>query len=150
MKRFLSVLLVMVIVLPCFAGKAKKPKKSKKASKPKNELTESVTDVDEVYESDDVFFDDTEIITREQIDSMFSIADQLNADMHEAIENGSNEDLDYFFVKLKENDCEKLISEYGDMDTQSTLVKEFIKRGLIFKIIPKFLFKKVGNIFGFR
>ena len=28
--------------------------------------------------------------------------------------------------------------------------KEFIKRGLIFKIVPTFLFKKVVNIFGFR
>lgn len=62
----------------------------------------------------------------------------------------SDEDLDYLFFKLKENDCEELISQYGDMDTQSTLVKEFIKRGLIFKIIPTFLFKKVINIFGFR
>ena len=62
----------------------------------------------------------------------------------------NNEDLDYLFLKLKENHCENLISTYGDMDTQSTLVKEFIKRGLIFKIIPSFLFKKVINIFGFR
>lgn len=62
----------------------------------------------------------------------------------------SDEDLDYLFSKLRENDCERLISEYGDMDTQSGLVKEFIKRGLIFKIIPTFLFKKVINIFGFR
>lgn len=62
----------------------------------------------------------------------------------------SDEDLDYLFLKLKENDCEKLISQYGDMDSQSKLVKEFIKRGLIFKIIPTFLFKKVVKIFGFR
>ena len=62
----------------------------------------------------------------------------------------SDEDLDYLFLKLRENDCEQLISEYGDMDTQSKLVKEFIKRGLIFKIMPTFLFKKVANIFGFR
>ena len=60
----------------------------------------------------------------------------------------SDEDLDYLFSKLRENDCEKLISEYGDMDTQSKLVKEFIKRGLIFKIMPTFLFRKVTDIFG--
>lgn len=62
----------------------------------------------------------------------------------------SDDDLDYLFLKLKETDCEKLISQYGDMDSQSKLVKEFIKRGLIFKIIPTFLFKKVVKIFGFR
>ena len=62
----------------------------------------------------------------------------------------SNKDIDYLFSKLEENDGENLISRYGDMDTQSKLVKEFIKRGLIFKIVPAFLFKKVINIFGFR
>jgi len=62
----------------------------------------------------------------------------------------SDDDLDYFFMKLRQNECEKIISEYGDMDKQSTLVKEFIKRGLIFKIMPTFLFKKIINIFGFR
>lgn len=62
----------------------------------------------------------------------------------------TNDDIDYLFFKLKENDGEYLISKYGDMDTQSVLVKEFIKRGLLFKIIPSFLFKKVGKIFGFR
>ena len=62
----------------------------------------------------------------------------------------NDKDLDYLFAKLRENDCESIISEYGDMDNQSVLVKEFIKRGLIFKIIPAFLFKKVVNIFGFR
>ena len=61
-----------------------------------------------------------------------------------------DDDLDHLFLKLRENDCEKLICEYGDMDTQSKLVKEFIKRGLIFKIVPTFLFKKVTKIFGFR
>ena len=62
----------------------------------------------------------------------------------------SDNDIDYLFLKLKENNGEEIISQYGDMDTQSKLVKEFIKRGLIFKIVPTFLFKKVINIFGFR
>ena len=69
--------------------------------------------------------------------------------VHKTLNMLSNDDLDYLFIKLKENDCEELISNYGDMDNQSVLIKEFIKRGLIFKIIPKFLFKKVTNIFGF-
>ena len=62
----------------------------------------------------------------------------------------SDDDLDYFFLKLRENDGEAIVSQYGDMDTQSTLVKEVIKRGLIFKIVPSFLFKKVFKIFGLR
>ena len=61
----------------------------------------------------------------------------------------SDDDLDHLFYKLKKNDGERLISEYGDMDTQSKLVKEFIKRGLILKIVPTFLLKKVIKIFGF-
>ena len=62
----------------------------------------------------------------------------------------SNDDINYLFLKLKENNCEKLISDFGDMDTQSTLVKEFIKKGLLFKFVPNFLFKKVTKIFNFR
>lgn len=62
----------------------------------------------------------------------------------------SNDDLDYFFNKLKENDCENLISQYGDMDKQSILIKEFIKRGLIFKVIPNFFIKIVSKIFGIK
>ena len=58
------------------------------------------------------------------------------------------DDFDYLLLKLKENDCEKIISEFGDIDEQSVLVKEFIKRGLIFKIVPTFLFKKIGKILG--
>ena len=72
MKKSLIVLLMFVIALPCFAVKAKK---SKKTSKAKIEVTE------------DVISDDTEIITREQIDTMFSLANQLNADMQTAIED---------------------------------------------------------------
>ena len=72
MKKSLIVLLMFVIALPCFAAKAKK---SKKTSKAKIEVIE------------DVISDDTEIITREQIDTMFSLANQLNADMQTAIED---------------------------------------------------------------
>ncbi|MDR3063258.1 MAG: NAD(P)/FAD-dependent oxidoreductase, partial [Methanobrevibacter sp.] len=62
----------------------------------------------------------------------------------------SNEDLNYFFDKLKINDCEKLISEHGDMDKQSILVKEFLKRGLIFKIIPSLFIKKILRIWNIK
>lgn len=69
--------------------------------------------------------------------------------VHKTLNLFNDNDLDYIFEKAKESDCENIISEYGDMDNQSKVVKEFIKRGLIFKITPKFLFKKIMNIFGF-
>ena len=61
-----------------------------------------------------------------------------------------DDDLDYLFLKLKENDCEKIISEYGEIDTQSVLVKELIKRGLISKILPSVIFNKISKLFQIR
>lgn len=51
----------------------------------------------------------------------------------------SDDDLDFMFLKLKEEGAEDLISKYGKMDDQAPLVKEMFKRGLLFKILPKIL-----------
>lgn len=69
--------------------------------------------------------------------------------VQQTIENLSDDDLDYMFIKLKEKNAEEIISKYGDMDEQSVLVKEFIKRGLIFSIIPKVFFRKLTKIWSF-
>lgn len=58
----------------------------------------------------------------------------------------SDDDLDYFFIKLKEKNCDELISEYGDMDNQSILVKEFLKRGLILSLLPAVHKKELAKI----
>ena len=58
----------------------------------------------------------------------------------------SDDDLDYFFIKLKEKEADKLISEYGDMDNQSLLVKEFLKRGLILSLLPAVHKKELAKI----
>lgn len=58
----------------------------------------------------------------------------------------SDNDIDYFFTNLKEKDCEKLISEYGEMDNQSSLVKQFLKRGLLLVVLPKLLKKDLIKI----
>ena len=96
--------------------------------------------------------DDINILTQYQNDFNRKYLKELNYQfkVQKTLNLLSDDDIDYLFYKLKENNCEKLISEFGDMDTQSTLIKEFIKRGLIFKIIPNFLFKKVTKIFNFR
>ena len=58
----------------------------------------------------------------------------------------SDEDLDYFFVKLREKGADNLISEYGDMDNQSVLVKEFLKRGLIQSLLPAIHKRELAKI----
>ena len=58
----------------------------------------------------------------------------------------SDEDLDYFFEKLKEKEADKLISEYGDMDNQSILVKEFLKRGLVLTLLPAIHKRELAKI----
>ena len=58
----------------------------------------------------------------------------------------SDDDLDYLFIKLKEKEGDKLISEYGDMDNQSILVKEFLKRGLILSLLPTIHKKELAKI----
>jgi len=58
----------------------------------------------------------------------------------------TNQDLEYMFLKLKEGNAEDLISEYGDMDSQSILIKEMIKNRLLFLILPKLLTRRIGNL----
>jgi geranylgeranyl reductase family protein len=61
----------------------------------------------------------------------------------------SDQDLDEMFIKLKEKGAEDIISTYGDMDSQSPLVKELLKRGLIFSVLPKVLYRSVSQIWKF-
>jgi geranylgeranyl reductase family protein len=66
--------------------------------------------------------------------------------VQKTLEKLSDDDLDYMFFKLKEKGMEKIISKYGDMDKQSILVKEILKRGLFFSIIPSIIFNRVSKI----
>ncbi len=58
----------------------------------------------------------------------------------------SDDDLDYMFDKLKEKGAEKIIAEYGDMDSQSPLIKELIKNGVLFTILPKILSRRIFSL----
>ncbi|KAF5088905.1 Kynurenine 3-monooxygenase [anaerobic digester metagenome] len=58
----------------------------------------------------------------------------------------TNEELDRMFMKLKKGGAESMISEYGDMDTQSTLIKEMIKNGLLLSILPGIILKGLFNL----
>jgi geranylgeranyl reductase family protein len=58
----------------------------------------------------------------------------------------SDDDLDHMFIKLKEEGAEDVISDHGEMDDQSPLVKLMFKRGILFKILPKILARGVSSL----
>lgn len=58
----------------------------------------------------------------------------------------SDDDFDYMFEQLQEHDVDKIISEYGDMDTQTPLLKQLVKSGIIFKLLPKIGVRRLKNI----
>jgi len=66
--------------------------------------------------------------------------------VHKIFKSLSDADLDYMFRKLKEEGAEDIISHYGDMDTQSALVKEMFKRGILFSILPKMLSRGISAL----
>ncbi len=71
---------------------------------------------------------------------------RVQLEVQKIFESMNNEDLDQMFLKLKQGNAEELISKYGDMDTQSTLIKEMIKNGLLFSIIPKLLTRRIISL----
>ncbi len=48
----------------------------------------------------------------------------------------TDSDLDNLFIKLNEKNVEKIISDIGDIDSQSFLLKELFKTGVLFDILP--------------
>ena len=62
------------------------------------------------------------------------------------IEDMTGDDFNYMFKQLKEYDVDKVISEYGDMDNQTPLLKELVKTGIIFKLVPKIGVRRLKNI----
>jgi geranylgeranyl reductase family protein len=66
--------------------------------------------------------------------------------VHKTFKSLNDADLDFMFSKLKKEGAEDLISEYGDMDTQSPLVKEMLRRGIIFSILPQMLSRRISSL----
>ncbi|WP_461461623.1 geranylgeranyl reductase family protein [Methanobrevibacter sp.] len=66
--------------------------------------------------------------------------------VHKTLGILSDKGFDYLFKKVKDNDGERIISEYGHMDNQSVLIKKFIKEGLLYKITQKFIKSKISSI----
>ncbi len=71
---------------------------------------------------------------------------RIQLEVQKIFESLTDEDLDQMFLKLKEGNAEELISKYGDMDTQSTIIKEMIKNRLLFSIVPRLLTRRIGKL----
>ncbi|OED30620.1 geranylgeranyl reductase family protein [Methanosphaera sp. WGK6] len=62
------------------------------------------------------------------------------------IQDMTEDDFNYMFKQLKENHVDEIISEYGDMDNQTPLLKQLVKTGIIFKLLPKIGLRRLKNI----
>lgn len=62
------------------------------------------------------------------------------------IKNLSDDDFNYMFKQINNNNVDKIISEYGDMDTQTPLLKQLIKTGVLFKLLPKIGVRRLKNL----
>jgi hypothetical protein len=70
----------------------------------------------------------------------------MQLEVQKTFKSLSNDDLDSMFLKLKEKGAEEMISKYGDIDSQSPLVKEMIKTGMFFSILPKILSRRISSL----
>jgi geranylgeranyl reductase family protein len=66
--------------------------------------------------------------------------------VHKIFKSLTDDDLEHMFRKLKQEGAEDIISQYGDMDSQSPLIKKLLKRGIIFSILPKMLSWRISSL----
>ena len=71
---------------------------------------------------------------------------KLQQNVQKILEELSEDDFNYMFAQLRRNNVDKTISEYGDMDTQTPLIKQLVKTGVIFKLAPKIGVRRLKNI----
>ena len=86
---------------------------------------------------------------QEEYRKMYKNELRMQIKVQKTFESLSNNDLDSMFQKLKEKGAEEMISEYGDIDSQSPLVKEMIKTGILFSILPNILSRRISNLWKF-
>ena len=92
--------------------------------------------------------DDMGILTNYESEYQNKFKKELNMQLRvqNIFKTLSDDDLDYMFNKLKEKGAEKIISEYGDMDSQTPLIKELLKTDLLFTILPKILSRRITSL----
>ncbi|MDO5851452.1 MAG: NAD(P)/FAD-dependent oxidoreductase [Methanobacteriaceae archaeon] len=71
---------------------------------------------------------------------------KMQLTVQKILEKLTAEELNIMFEQLQKYNISDIISEYGEMDTQTPLIKQLIKTGLIFKLIPKMASRRLINI----
>lgn len=61
-------------------------------------------------------------------------------------ESLDDNNLNSVILKLKEKEVGKIVSEYGDLDSQAPLMIKLIKSGIIFSVLPKLLSRKIFGL----
>lgn len=93
-------------------------------------------------EEDNIHLENYEKEYRKQYSKEF----RMQQNIQNIIRDMTEEDFNYMFQQLKQNEVDKIISEHGDMDNQTPLIKELLKTGIIFKLVPKIGIRRLKNI----
>lgn len=77
---------------------------------------------------------------------MYNTELKMQLKVQETYKSLNDDDLDSVILKLKEKEIGKIVSECGDLDSQSPLMKELLKSGLLFSVLPKLLSRKIFGL----
>jgi geranylgeranyl reductase family len=77
---------------------------------------------------------------------MYNTELKMQLKVQNTYESLDDDNLDSVILKLKEKEVGKIVSEYGDLDSQSPLMIKLIKSGIIFSVLPKLLSRKIFGL----
>ncbi len=83
---------------------------------------------------------------QKQYRKMYNTELKMQLKVQKTYSSLNDDDLDSVILKLKEKEIGKIVSEHGDLDSQSPLMKELIKSGLIFSVLPKLLSRTIFGL----
>jgi len=71
---------------------------------------------------------------------------KMQIKVQKTYESLDDEDLDSVILKMKEKEIGNIVSKYGDLDSQSVVMKEIIKSGMLFSVLPKLISRKIFGL----
>ena len=83
---------------------------------------------------------------QKQYRKMYNTELKMQLKVQETLKSLNDDDLNSVFLKLEEKEIGKIVSKCGDLDSQSPLMKELLKSGLIFSVLPKLLSRKIFGL----